>query len=216
MKTLDASALIDFLLVPEGFDQHVSILKDNLIAPAILVPEVLNALKKAYLTKRVSRAQANQAARHFASFNITLVTFISIKRNENIFVHGGVSPEFILDGFKIKKVNRIMRKAIDRDQEEMNAIPFFYSKYFGETSPIWYRGYFYDNLDESIIDEVLTKVKAKHFVVGHCSQEEVVQLYNNKIFGVDSSIKNGEYGEVLFIDVNSFSRGTMSGDLIKF
>ena len=50
MKTLDASALIDFLLVPEGFDQHVSILKDNLIAPAILIPEVLNALKKAYLT----------------------------------------------------------------------------------------------------------------------------------------------------------------------
>ena len=81
MKTLDASALIDFLLVPEGFDQHVSILKDNLIAPAILVPEVLNALKKAYLTKRVSRAQANQAARHFASFNITLVT-LSAYRHE--------------------------------------------------------------------------------------------------------------------------------------
>ena len=81
MKTLDASALIDFLLVPEAFDQHVSILKDNLIAPAILVPEVLNALKKAYLTKRVSRAQANQAAKYFASFNITLVT-LSAYRHE--------------------------------------------------------------------------------------------------------------------------------------
>ena len=153
--------------------------------------------------------------KHFNLISFDIIVLKKIKINENIFIHGGVSPEFILDGFKIKKVNRIMRKAIDRDQEEMNAIPF-YSKYFGETGPIWYRGYFYDNLDESIIDEVLTKVKAKHFVVGHCSQEEVVQLYNNKIFGVDSSIKNGEYGEVLFIDVNSFSRGTMSGDLIKF
>jgi hypothetical protein len=138
-----------------------------------------------------------------------------IKINDNIFVHGGVSPDFILDGFKLKKVNRIMRKAIDRDQEEMNKVPF-YSKYYGGAGPIWYRGYFYDNLDETVIDSVLTKVRAKHFVVGHCSQEEVVQLYNNKIFGVDSSIKNGEYGEVLFIDLNSYSRGTMEGERIKF
>ncbi len=81
MKTLDASALANFLLVPEAFHKHVPILKDNLIAPAILVPEVLNALKKAYLTKRVSRAQANQAAKYFASFNITLVT-LSAYRHE--------------------------------------------------------------------------------------------------------------------------------------
>jgi hypothetical protein len=80
VKTLDASALINLLLVPEAFHQHVPILKDNFIAPAILVPEVLNAFKKAYLTKRVSRAQANQAARHFASFNITLVTLSSFRQ----------------------------------------------------------------------------------------------------------------------------------------
>ncbi|OUR93274.1 hypothetical protein A9Q87_04810 [Flavobacteriales bacterium 34_180_T64] len=138
-----------------------------------------------------------------------------IKINDNIFVHGGVSPDFIMDGFKLKKINRFMRKSIDRDKAEMKAGPF-YTKYYGDTGPIWYRGYFYDNLNETVIDSLLTEVRAKHFVVGHCSQEKVLQLYNNKIFAVDSSIKNGEYGEVLFIDVNSYARGTMEGEIIKF
>ena len=138
-----------------------------------------------------------------------------VKINDNMFVHGGVSPNFLIDGFKIKKINRVMRKSIDRDKAEMKAGPF-YSKYYGKTGPIWYRGFFNDNLDESVIDSVLTKVRANHFVVGHCSQKKVLQLYNNKIFAVDSSIKNGKYGEVLFIDANSYARGTMEGEIIKF
>jgi hypothetical protein len=53
-------------------------------------------------------------------------------------------------------------------------------------------------------------------VVGHCSNEEVVQLYDNKVFGVDSSIKNGKYGEVLFMKTKRNSRGTMKGKRILF
>ena len=47
------------------------------------------------------------------------------------------------------------------------------------------------------------------------SNEEVVQLYNNKIFGVDSSIKKGKYGEVLIIKNKRFFRGTLNGKLIE-
>ena len=58
-------------------------------------------------------------------------------------------------------------------------------------------------------------LNSDHIIVGHCSNQEVVQLYNNKIFGVDSSIKKGKYGEVLIIKNKRFFRGTLNGKLIK-
>ena len=43
--------------------------------------------------------------------------------------------------------------------------------------------------------------------------EEIVGLYNNKIFGVDSSIKLGKYGELLFVINDRFYRGKLDGQL---
>lgn len=138
-----------------------------------------------------------------------------IKINDNLFVHGGISPKFLEEKFNIDNVNRLMRESLDRKKTDMKSSPF-YKRYYSSSGPIWYRGYFNDNLDESVIDTVLRKVGVNHLVVGHCSQEKVLQLYNKKIFAVDSSIKNGEYGEVLFINVAAYSRGTKYGELIPF
>ena len=38
----------------------------------------------------------------------------------------------------------------------------------------------------------------------------------HKIFGVDSSIKKGTYGELLFIKNKQFYRGTLDGKQVKF
>ena len=81
---------------------------------------------------------------------------------------------------------------------------------------IWYRGYFNDNLPDTDISKILKLLNSEHIVVGHCSNKEVVQLYNNKIFGVDSSIKKGKYGEILFIKNKRFFRGTLNGEEIQF
>lgn len=138
-----------------------------------------------------------------------------IKINEYVFVHGGVSEDFIADtDFNFEKVNDIMRKSIDRTKQEMKSTNF-YDTYYGSKSLIWYRGYFYDSLLDSDISKILKLLDSKHIIVGHCSNDEIVQLYNNKIFGVDSSIKKGEYGEILFIENNQFFRGTLSGNKIQ-
>lgn len=139
-----------------------------------------------------------------------------IKINNNVFVHGGVSEDFITNnGSNLKKTNQIMRQSIDRTRDEMTSTDF-YNIYYGNKSLIWYRGYFYDDLPDTDISKILKLVKSKHIIVGHCSNEEVVQLYNKKIFGVDSSIKNGTYGEILFIKNNQYYRGTLSGEKIQF
>ncbi|MCF7559485.1 metallophosphoesterase [Sabulilitoribacter multivorans] len=139
-----------------------------------------------------------------------------IKINDYVFVHGGVSEDFIAENdLNFEKINDIMRTSIDRTKREMKSTNF-YNIYYGSKSLIWYRGYFYDNLLDSDISKILKLMNSKHIIVGHCSNDEIVQLYNNKIFGVDSSIKKGKYGEILFIKNNQFFRGTLSGDKIQF
>ncbi|MEP1032641.1 metallophosphoesterase [Ekhidna sp.] len=139
-----------------------------------------------------------------------------IQINKHVFVHGGISNDFISSvGFDIEAINETMRKSIDRSKEEMKASDF-YRTYYGSSGPIWYRGYFYGDLSDQAIDSVLDRTNSEHLVVGHCSNDEVVSLFANKVFGVDSSIKKGRYGEVLFLTTNGFFKGTKNGERLKF
>ncbi len=139
-----------------------------------------------------------------------------VQINENVFVHGGVSKKFIAkNDFTLEKINGIMRSSIDRTKEEMK-VTDFYKIYYGKKSLIWYRGYFNDNLKEEEIDEILDLMDIEHVVVGHCSNKKVVQLYHQKIFGVDSSIKKGKYGEILWIKNDHYSRRTLAGKKKEF
>ncbi len=139
-----------------------------------------------------------------------------IKINNNVFVHGGISKEFITQNdFNLKVINDLMRASINRSKKEMKSTNF-YNIYYGRNSLIWYRGYFNDNLKDEHISSILKLINSDHIVVGHCSNKEIVSLYDNKIFGVDSSIKKGKYGEILFIKNNKYFRGTLEGEKEEF
>lgn len=139
-----------------------------------------------------------------------------IKINDQVFVHGGVSMEFILEaGVNLDSINALMRESIDRPKETLKATGF-YTTYYGKTGPIWYRGYFYDELPPETIDAILNKLQSEQVIVGHCSNETVVALHDKRIFGVDSSIKKGSYGEVLFWIADTFYRGTKDGGRVGF
>ena len=146
-----------------------------------------------------------------------------IKINNNVFVHGGVSKNFIIkNGVDFNRLNSIMRKHIDFPKKEIKSMDF-YELYYGSKSLIWYRGYFKryfdkykENFTEKDMSKILKLISSDHIVVGHCSHNEIVQLYNKKVFGVDSSIKKGKYGEVLFIKKKRFFKGNLDGKSIKF
>ncbi len=138
-----------------------------------------------------------------------------VKINSNTFVHGGISKEFLQINYDIKRINKIMRESIDVATEVLDSTGIGYS-YFGETGPVWYRGYFYDNLPDQEISEILSAIYSKRIVVGHCSNDTVVELYDGKVYGVDSSIKLGKYGELLLIEDKKYFRGTKDGKRIKF
>ena len=140
-----------------------------------------------------------------------------VKINDILFTHGGISEDFISqEGFNINKINNTMRKSIPRLKELRNfrkngQSKDLYNMYFGSNSLIWYRGYFEGVLIDTDISNILKLVDANHIVVGHTSNKKVVQLYDNKIIGVDSSIKKGKYGELLIIKNKRFFRRTLKG-----
>ena len=138
-----------------------------------------------------------------------------LKINDNLFVHGGISEKFISNGFNLEETNQLMRESIDREKKEMKIVPF-YKKYYGTNGPIWYRGYFKDRFTEVELNRILKKLGVNQIIVGHTSQKEVMQLFNNKVFVVDSSIKNGKYGEILIIKKGEFTRKTMQGSKASF
>jgi hypothetical protein len=139
-----------------------------------------------------------------------------IRIDDKTFVHGGISSEFISSGYDIDYINDYLRTFLKNPYLRLRSRSVNHKKYLGSTGPLWYRGYFFGDLKESEIDVILDKTQSKHIIVGHCSNQTVVQLYNKKIFGVDSNIKVGGYGELLLYNNNVFSRKNLFGQEILF
>lgn len=134
-----------------------------------------------------------------------------IRINGNTYVHGGISKKFLdLTNITNEEVNAIMRKSIDRNKAELK-ITNNYKAFFGTNGPIWYRGYFKDELSYKQVDQILDRLDSDHMVVGHCSNKTIVHLYDHRIYGVDSSIKDGVYGELLLIAGDQYFRCTLDG-----
>ena len=79
--------------------------------------------------------------------------------------------------------------------------------------PIWYRGYFKKDNGASAeeIDLLLKQFDISHLLVGNTSQKQVETRHQGRVIAIDSSLKNGEYGEILLIDGKKKWRGTLSG-----
>jgi hypothetical protein len=65
---------------------------------------------------------------------------------------------------------------------------------------------------EQEIDLLLKHFDIGHLVVGHTSQEKIETRYQGKVIAIDSSIKNGQYGEILLVEGGTQYRGLPNGD----
>lgn len=142
---------------------------------------------------------------------------VAVSINDIAFAHAGFSPGFVNKNFDIESANRFFHKGIiDKSKKSIakNDTTKFLAKSGG---PIWYRGYFKDeDFKKTQAIEILAHLNKKHIVVGHTSMKEVRSHFDGLIFSVDSSIKKGEYGEILIWENDHFFRGTLSGEKIGF
>lgn len=78
--------------------------------------------------------------------------------------------------------------------------------------PIWYRGYFNEIKATAVeVERLLSHLKVARIVVGHTSQDKVVSRYKDSVLGIDTSIKGGLNGEILFINGKQKWRGSLEG-----
>ncbi|MFD2743950.1 MULTISPECIES: metallophosphoesterase [Sphingobacterium] len=140
---------------------------------------------------------------------------ITIKINDTWFVHAGISPAIIQENLHPAQINALFRDSIFvQKRADYRANPVL-NLLATSNGPLWYRGYFKDDLVQSAdITNILQHWNAKNMVIGHTSQKEITPLFNNQVLVIDSSIKNGKNGEVLIYNNGQLFRGLLDGQQI--
>jgi len=137
---------------------------------------------------------------------------LMMKLGSTLFLHGGVSPEFLSRGLDIATANRNLRLAAREDRDELTAF------LQGSAGPLWYRGIVLDNQNNSIseadIDRTLARFKVKRVVVGHTTLEKVSSLRNGKVMAVDAGIQH-KRAEALYIQKGKVFRAFPDGSRVE-
>ncbi|GLX81868.1 metallophosphoesterase [Thalassotalea eurytherma] len=136
---------------------------------------------------------------------------VLVKINNMIFAHGGFHPTIATKDKSLNEINETFKDNLVKTELASERAGF--GKFLHKTNgPIWYRGYFKDDgATDDEINLLLTHFDVSHLVVGHTSQQQIETRYQGKVIAIDSSIKNGQYGEILLVNKNSFMRGTPEG-----
>ncbi|MEG0184725.1 MAG: metallophosphoesterase [Stenotrophomonas sp.] len=139
---------------------------------------------------------------------------VLLQIGDTLFLHGGVAPEALQMALHPAQTNTRYQASLGTAKAEVKADPATAPLYDGKTSPIWYRGYFDGRLDTAGVQAVLDRLQLKRIVVGHTSMPHVSRFHGDRVIAIDSSIKNGENGELLFIENGMLSRGLLDGSRV--
>ncbi len=139
---------------------------------------------------------------------------VLLQIGDTLFLHGGISPEAVQMALDPAHTNAAYQASLGIPKAEVKADPATAPLYDGKTSPIWYRGYFDGRLDSQGVQAVLDRPQLRRIVVGHTSMPHVSSFHDGRVIAIDSSIKNGENGELLFIEDGKLSRGLLDGSRV--
>lgn len=134
-----------------------------------------------------------------------------LRIDDTLFVHGGIAPDFGTTGIDLTELNARYRASIGIQGSRLHT-ELALADLHDEASPIWYRGYFDDPaLRPAHIDAIAQRFGVKQIVVGHTSLPAVASWHDGRVISIDSSIKQGQSGELLFRENGTWSRGTLDG-----
>jgi hypothetical protein len=144
---------------------------------------------------------------------------VLVKVNNMLFAHGGFHPSLAAEQRSIIEINTAFKDSLVKS--ELDNPREGWAKFLHKSNgPIWYRGYFAtergkdDGATSTEIDLLLKHFDVKHLIVGHTSQKQIETRYQGRVIAIDSSIKRGSYGEILFIEKGKKWRGSLSGKVL--
>ncbi|KGJ88322.1 metallophosphoesterase [Colwellia psychrerythraea] len=157
---------------------------------------------------------------------------VLVKVNNMLFTHGGFHPSLASNNHSLEEINSVFKNSLVKAELAQPRQGF--SEYLhGSNGPIWYRGYFTQDRNKTPqgkgskskatgpkdkgatsaeIDFLLKHFDVDHLIVGHTSQKQIETRYQGRVIAIDSSIKSGKYGEVLFVEKGQMWRGSLTGD----
>ena len=137
-----------------------------------------------------------------------------LKINDAIYAHGGFHPQLAKQKLSLNDINRTFKSALIK--KEMPSARQGLAEYLHKTNGvIWYRGYFRDDgATAAEIELLLNHFDVNKIIVGHTSQTQIETRYQGKVIAIDASMKKGEYGEMLLIDGDNYTRLTLDGKRI--
>ena len=137
---------------------------------------------------------------------------VLLKLGDYLFVHGGISPELVAQGWTLEQINARFRGlwggyGSDRGGEKELLLR--------SKGPIWYRGLVQTErggaATEAEVLQALQRFQVKAIVVGHTTLDRVTALHGGKVFGVDAGILEGRPGEVWLWQEGRVWRGGAEG-----
>lgn len=133
--------------------------------------------------------------------------------NDMLFVHAGLHPDYMALGMSLADVNEQYRQSLGIPRQQLREVPVLNFLY-GSLGPLWYRGYFREEnkITEPLLEQLLQTLQVQRIVVGHTSMDGVFSHFAGRVISVDSNIKRGKTGEILFWQHGELTRGTLTGE----
>ncbi|PKQ62735.1 hypothetical protein BZG02_11025 [Labilibaculum filiforme] len=133
-----------------------------------------------------------------------------VRIGEQLFVHGGISPEFLEQKMSINEVNTKMRYHLNNYtalEDTTQVDLFLYSN-----SPLWYRGYLsrtpsYERISLQDVLKTLEFYNSNVIIFGHTPVAKVYAFYSFKLIGMDVPIGDPNYiDQALLIENQKYYR----------
>ena len=136
---------------------------------------------------------------------------VMLKLGDSLFLHGGIAPQNLDLVAAMDATNAAYDRSLGTPKTQIKADPASARLYDGKTSPIWYRGYFNGQLTTPEVGALVDRLGLARIVVGHTTIGEVPSFHDGRVIAIDSGIKRGKSGQLLFIEGGRLSRGLLDG-----
>jgi len=160
---------------------------------------LLNDLR--YLHPKYERIASYFALNHSGFFDLSteLGRFLRskpamVKVGKNLFVHAGISPEFLKAELHLDSVNNILYRFLNSDFRRPEPIELLLL--LGE-GPFWFRGFlaeydYREQVNEEFVDSVLNFYSADRIIVGHSEVSGISSRFGGKVIAVNVPFNNPE------------------------
>jgi hypothetical protein len=137
---------------------------------------------------------------------------VILKIEDKIFVHGGISPDFIKSGYSINYTNDLIYNYLN-----FNTFNKDLKKILGVNGPLWFRGYLETEnnpISDKDILKILNHLDANNVIFAHTKVKNVEFLFKNKLIAIDVPLTK-HYSEGLLIIGNKYKVVDNNGTVIN-